>query len=351
MAPFDLLDYDDPDLLERWAGLEPKWNAYVELHNLIAAAEGPREFGPESRKQISRTYGVDLAVAFEEERRALYARYLDHCLEDGALTAEERDRLGHLARTLALGVHDLEPIHVEAYGRTVSDALTDDCLDVEERLLLYTMQHTLGLDPDHTKAVYDEAARTTLLKRVAEALCDGELSDAEAAALDVLADEIGVEIPPGVRSMMERAAYRWEIRHGHGDLQGRDLSLRLVGDEVGHFEGVGTWFEVNYSRLRIERPGYRSEMHTHQTWHITMPKEAIKRLDSGSVFVTDQRLVLSGKRLQPRVLKFSSLLGAEQYQNGVRVIKKGARSLFFQLEGDSDLLYLVLSRLLKQRWD
>ncbi len=349
MAPFDLLDYDDPDLLERLAGLEPKWNAYVELHNLIAAAEHPREFGPEHRKRIGRAHGVDLRSAFAEERRTLYARYLNHCLEDGALTGEDRERVAHFARTLALGVPDLEPIHAEAWGRIVSDALTDDCLDVEERLLLYTMQHTLALAPGHAVAVYDIEARESLLKRVAYALCDGELSDDEAAEINALADEVGIAIPDDVRPMMDRAAYRWRLRRAE-TLVATEIPLQLAGGEVGHYMGEGTWFEMNYYRLKIERSAFRDDLRDGRTSHISVPKQAVRRLDEGAVYITNRRLVLSGDRFQPRVLKHSSLLGAEQFQNGVRVVKKGARSLFVEMGEENELFCLMLLRAIRA-WD
>ncbi|MEM8600544.1 MAG: hypothetical protein AAGF99_11545 [Bacteroidota bacterium] len=348
MAPFELLDYDAPDLLDRLTGSEPMRNAYVELHNLIAAAEYPHEFGPQSRERIGRAHGVNLAAAFFRERRVLYTRYLDYCLADSALTGEERERLGHLARTLALSVADLEPIHADVWGRTVSDALTDECLSVEERLLLYTMQHTLALAPDHAAAAYDLAARKTLLTRVAHALCDGELSDDEAAGISALAEEIGVAIPDDVRPMMDRAAHRWHLRHAD-TLEAVEVPVPLAGGEVGYYAGEGAWFELNYYRLKIERAKFRDDLRDGRTSHITVPRQALRHLDDGPVSITNRRLVLSGDRFQPRVLRLSSLLGAERFQNGVRVAKKGTRSLFVRLERDADLFCLVLSRALRLR--
>lgn len=345
MQPFDLLEHDDPNLLDRLTGSRPKRNAYVELHNLLAAAEHVGEFGPESLRRIGRAHGVDLTHEFLDERRTLYARYLTHCLSDGALTEDERHRIVHLARTLALDANDLAPIHDEIYGKTVSDALTDDCLSVEERLLLYAMQHTLGLDPDHAAAVYDAEARSKLLRRVAYALCDGELSEEERADIDALAAATDVEIPIEVQGMMESARYRWTLRHD--DLPEIELPLRLLDGEAGHFAGAGTWFELNYARLRVDRSDYEDDLQHHRTAHITVPKSALDRLDAGSIYVTDRRFVLSGGRLKPTVLRFSALLGTERYRNGVRVLQKGDRSLFVQSEGEPELFHLALSRALK----
>ncbi len=349
MAPFDLLDYDDPDVLDRLFGNEPKRNAYVELHNLIAAAGHAREFGPEHRDRIGRAHEVDLTVAFADERRDLYARYLAHCLGDGALTPGEREALAHLARTLALGVGDLDPVHAEAWGQTVSDALTDDCLDVGERLLLYTMQHALGLDPGRAEAVYEEAARTALLRRVAHALCDGELSDEEAAEIDALAAGIDVEIPDDVRPMMERAAYRWQLRCGE-TLPRIDLPLQLSKNEVGHFAGMGAWFEVDFGRMGVMgRERAVAELEAGDTTEVKMSGAALRSLDAGTIYVTDRRLVLAGVQRKPTTLKFYGLLGAERFQDGVRIVRKKGYSLFLRLEDSHELLFLVLSRVLKRR--
>ena len=95
MDPFEVLPYEKSE--SGWFGSrEPKRNAYVDLHNLIAAAGSRHEFGPAHVARIEREYDVDFQRDFLDGRRGLYAQYLSYCVADGALTSEERATLEHL---------------------------------------------------------------------------------------------------------------------------------------------------------------------------------------------------------------------------------------------------------------
>ena len=94
MDPFDLLPYETSE--PRWFGDgTPKRNAYVELHNLIAAAGSRREFGPQQVARIEREYGVDFRRDFRDGRRGMYSQYLRYCVadEDTDMTPEELEKL------------------------------------------------------------------------------------------------------------------------------------------------------------------------------------------------------------------------------------------------------------------
>ncbi len=344
MDPFDLLPYEDSE--RRWFGsTRATRDAWVELHNLIAAAESRHEFGPAHVARIEREHDADFQRDFADERRALYAQYLRHSVAGGALTAEERAALEHLAATLHLTPAALAAVHKNVFGDVVSGALTDDCLDVGERLLLYTMQHTLGLKPGVAEQVYEKEARARLMQQIAHALCDGKLSDVEEAEILRFAESLDVEIPPHVRTMLDRAAARWNLQHG--DLPVLDLELRLRPDEVGHFSDHAEWFEVNYSQFRVLASEHREEIHRHQTDHVHVPRKALRRVDEGTVYVTSKRLVLVGAQQHPQELKFKALLGCERYKNGTRVLKKDARSLLVQVQSEAEAFYLTLSRAMR----
>ncbi len=256
MLPFDLLEYDEPERIDRALGVQPKWNAWVELHNLIAAAESVHDYGSADVLRIGREHGVDLHEAFAAERRGLYATYLDYCLDNGDLAGHDRGFLAHLADTLRLSSSDLKPVHERAFGRTVSDVLSDEFVTLEERLLLYKLQHTLGLDPDLADATYETMAREKLLVAVTHALCDGMLSPDERREIDTLEAEFGVKIPRQIEALLKQAAQTWAILHG--TLPTIDVGLRISAGETGHFQTPGIWRRLNYARLRILLSAHRA---------------------------------------------------------------------------------------------
>ena len=344
MDPFDILPYE-ASKRGLFRSEEPRRNAWIELHNLIAAAGSRHEFGPSHVARIERERGVDFQRDFGTERRMLYAEFLRYCVVDGALTEEERSTLEHLAATLHLTPAALATIHEREFGAVVSDVLTDDCLDVGERLLLYTMQHTLGLKPGIAEHVYEKEARARLMQQIAHALCDGKLSDVEEAEILRFAESLGVEVPDHVHDMLDRAAARWALEHD--DLPVVDLGLRLLPEEVGHFSDHAEWFEVNYAHLRIYAGEDREAIHRHETAHVHVPRKALRRVDEGTVFVTSKRLVLVGGLRHPKEMKFKSLLGCERYKNGTRVLRKDARSLLVQVQSEAEVFFLTLSRAMR----
>jgi len=340
--PFDLLDYEEPGPLDRALGLTPPRNAYVELHNLIAAAASPADFGPDDLDRIGRRHGVNLREAFHAERQALYERYLLHVLRDGRFDERERATLAHLARTLALDAADLRHAHERAFGHTVTDALADDCLSVEERLLLYTLQHTLGLDPTEAEQVYEWEARQRLLETVARALCDGELDPAEAEEITALETELDVRVPTRVDALLTRAAHRWRLTHGPPP--NVDVGIRLLPGEIGHFRADGRWRTVNYALLRVALRDHRERLHAGDTAGLHVPEYAFvgRGWQRGVFVVTSKRLLLVRDQGDPVIHSFRAILGIERYANGVRVSIKGDRSVLLDAWQDNRALHSVL---------
>ena len=345
MLPFNLLEYDEPERIDRALGVQPKWNAWVELHNLIAAAESVHDYGSADVLRIGREYGVDLHEAFAAERRGLYATYLDYCLDNGDLAGHNRGFLAHLADTLRLFSSDLKPVHERAFGRTVSDVLSDDCVTLGERLLLYKLQHTLGLDADLADATYETMAREKLLTSVAHALCNGMLSPAERKEIEALEAEFGVKVPRQVEALLEQAAQTWASHNG--PLPRVDVWFRLMPGEIGHYQTLGEWRRLNYARVRILLSAHRASLTRGETEHLRIPSKAFygKRY-KGRLVVTNKRLILARENHEPFAYYLRSLGVVERYINGLRVGLPDGRSLFLNAGRANRILYSVLIRLL-----
>ncbi len=345
MGPFDLLRSEPTPRF----GHPPERNAYVELHNVIAAAASIQDFGPDDLARISHRHGVDLWTAFYPERLALYRGLLDDRLANGDLDDEDRTVLHHVADTLHLSAADLRPAHERAFGKAVTDAIADDCLSVEERLLLYKLQHLLGLDPRLADGAYEVLARERLLKAVAEALCDGALSPDEAAEVERLRDELGLEVPERVVVLLRRASARWEIRHG--EMPTADVGLRLHPGETGHYVAQDArWQAVNGARLRQLVDADR--LQRGRTAGLRMPQVALAaRTDVGHAILTSRRLVLVPAQGLPDEIALRSLVQTLRFSNGTLVRTKGDRRVFLDLDGDHEAFYAVLYRAMHPRED
>lgn len=340
MGPLDLLS---PEPAPRW-GRPPEQNAYVELHNLIAAARSTAEFGPPDLQRISERHGVDLREAFLADRIDLYQRLLDDRLVSGRFGADDRAALAHVARTLHLSADDLRPVHRRAFGLIVTQAVADDCLDAEERVLLLTLQHAIGLDPRLADGAYDVLARERLLLTVARTLCDGELSPDEAAEIEAVCRDLSVEVPERVRAMLGAAAARWEAVHG--EMPTAHVGLRLLPGEVGHYAvRDARWRAVNGAAVKMVTREHRDRMESGQTEGLRVPEAVLfGRTEIGQAVITSKRLVLLPAQGVPDDYSLVSLVQTLRFSNGVLIRTKGERRVFLDLGEESGAFYTVLYR-------
>jgi len=342
MGPFDLLA---PEPAPRF-GAAPRRNAYVELHNLIAAAESAAEFGPADRVRISRRHGVDLALEFADERRHLYQRLLDDRLADGDLGREDRRVLARVAETLALDADALRAVHERAFGTAVSEAVSDDCLDVEERLLLYKLQHLLGLDPRVADGAYDVLARERLLKTIAAALCDGELSPDEEEEIEAVRRSLSLEIPSHVRTLLGHARDRWRVRRG--ELPTVEVDADLRRGETAHFEGRMRWSRLDVRRF--ERHVGERVLQTGRTGGMEVPGRALAGTQHiGQVILTDRRVLLHPDGALPDQIRVDRLLQILRFRNGTVLRTKADRRLYLDPGARNETFYTVLHKVMFAR--
>ena len=345
MGPLDLLTPEPTPLF----GGPPLRNAYVELHNLIAAAERPNEFGPVDRDRISERWGVDLASSFLAERLALYQALLGDALATGDLTGAERGLLAHVADTLALAPADLRPAHERAFGQAVEAAVADDVLSDDERGLLYTLQHTLGFDPDVASGAYDVFARRRLLAVAARALADGEVSPAEADEVDRACEALGVEVPEDLAARLAEASARWGARHG-GAPEIR-VGLPLRSGERSYFMGTNvTWQGVDGVALwdALSERGGLHRLRTGGVAALPVPRTAlVGDARRGHVVLTNQRLFTRPARGEPDEYPLEDVVRVLRFANGAFVETRNGVRVLFDLGADTEEAVALLLWLLR----
>jgi hypothetical protein len=335
MGPLDLLHPEAPSRF----GTVPRRNAYVELHNLIVAAGSLAEYGPSDRVRISRRHGVDLAVEFADERRALYQHLLDDRLANGDLDAEDRHLLGHLAATLALTAEALRPAHERAFGTSVSEAVSDDCLSVEERLLLYKLQHLLGLDPRLADGAYDVLARERLMKTIAGALCDGLLAPEEEAEIERVRAALSLDIPVEVRRMLDYARERWTVRRG--ELPTAEVGIDLAAGEIGRMRARARWSPLDIRRF--QRHVGEVALQSGRTAGLHVPSHVLRGdARSGDVILTDRRLILQPDLGLPDEVRMDRLYQLLRFQNGTVLRTKSERYVYLDPGDRNEVLYALL---------
>ena len=292
-----LLPLADPGPLDRLRGRGPERNAFVELHNLVAAADGWWAFGPDDVLRIGRAHGTDLRTGFFAERQQLYGAVLTACVRDGRLDASERDGLAHLARTLFLHPQDLASAHGAAFGFALAEAVADGCLSVEERLALYQMQHGLRISDRTADAAYRERAERHLMQTIADALCDGELDPDEKATIASQAAALGIDLPGDVAKSLRDAEQAYHDRRRPLRTVGGDLPVaRLQGEEL-HFVQKARWWRYWQDERVAEAFALGAAGGSERVERVRERMHGMKSrpVQSGTLFLTDRRLVFHAR--------------------------------------------------------
>lgn len=318
--------------------------AFVELHNLIAAAESPRDFSPADRDRIARERGVDLRDAFPDERIGVYAVLFEDAR--AALTPDSIEALGAVARTLALDSADVRTLHARAFGEAVEAALADDCLTVEERLHLHALQQTLGLDDATGAAVLDGAARRHLLKAVARALCDGLLSPDEAADVAGAVAALGVSVPAEIAAMLNAAAERWERESA--PMPDLATDLRLMAGETVHALTEAAW---THKRADALERAFADGLSESPVERLAFPwSRFMTPLASGRVALTSYRLFLLDDERPTERIVLADVVDPLAFADALVVrLRNDSRRLVLRLRDETPRFADLLGRALGRR--
>ena len=154
-----------PGKLGRIAGLAGgRKRAFLgDVEGLLAKAERLSDVEPSRVEAVAQERGVDLARDVSTPRRSLYRRFLEHCLNDHALSSDESEDLAHLRKLLALGDGDVAAIHDDVtraiYGDAIDVVLEDHKLAPEEDAFLTRLREEIGLLEETADELKREGAR------------------------------------------------------------------------------------------------------------------------------------------------------------------------------------------------
>lgn len=147
-------------LLTRVIGGASKRSAIYDLECLLAEAPRVCHVAPEQIALLATKHKVDLANRLRTARMHLYRRFLEHCLLDNHLSAEESRDLTHLREILCLDRDSANRVHEEVaqsvYGQAIDQVLEDQRLDPEEEEFLQQLRGQLDIPDEVADALLAE---------------------------------------------------------------------------------------------------------------------------------------------------------------------------------------------------
>jgi hypothetical protein len=352
--PFRDVPLKPPNLLHRLLGREAGQNAITEVGNLLSRAARVSDVSVESVQEVAGRYKLVLKRHFRNALRALYCRYLEHCLRDRVLSAEEIRDLAHLKAILGLADRDVQAIHDEVgraiYGQAVAEILADRRLDPEEKAFLERLEKELRLPREIADRLLVAGARRIFRDHIDATLANQRLSRDEEQELEVLARDLNLtfEVGEQTRALLDKYRLYWLIENG--EMPELKVGIPLQEGERCHFETGIDWYERRRvtRRVRFDTPKVGLKIPRSAYWQMgdlgleRSVEDVMIPVGSGPLYLTNQRLVFTGG--EKRNIELSAIIDVTAYSNGVEIERERGKAPFLAFDRDVDLFAMMLAR-------
>jgi tellurite resistance protein len=330
-------------------------NALVDLVNALAGADAVTCVPADLLDALSIKYNGDMYRKFRHRLDALYGDYLQYCFFDRVLSAEEIAQIKHLQKLLRI----TPAVHTSVYNKTagsayrkaVSAAIADGRLTDDERRALDEAALAMGLTDAARDAVNKDVIGRMIQGRYDEALSDRVLSPDEDRELNDLASALGVTITHDAATESHLNAYRMMWRVRFGDLPTFDPGINLQRGETCYMQRAVEWHEMRRQRVGVgySGPTMRVKIAKGIYWRAgtlgvkPLTRDALVRIDSGTVFITNKRLLFMGT-MKNVTVKLDRILDVTKYTDGVGIEKDSGKSPVLLFGAAIDLFCAILAR-------
>lgn len=303
---------------------------------------------------IAVSYQVNLNKEFPSALAAYYRDYLHQCLQDRVISDAEAEDLAHLKLILGLNDQIIDALHHEVihavYEASVEEVLADGRLDANEQRFLERLQYDLKLSEDIAQAIYAREAKEYITRYYHYSVEDERLSPAEEQELNAIARSLGVDIDIDEHTQSALNKYRlyWVIENGR--LPRLEPSVALHADEQCYLEVDAAWYEPRHktlaeriSHMRFHKSAYQRVTHLDE---LTLSEAEWRQIDTGRVYLTNQRLILQGQAAHDEI-SLDKILDVQVYRNGLEVIGTSGTSPFLAIDKGLDIFLVLLGRAIR----
>jgi hypothetical protein len=361
VQPFYKLPPEKPSFFQRLLGRHPRRNAYIELVNALAAAPTIEKISAAFVGGLNARYRLNLTRDYKHDVEALFEKYLRHSLEDKAFSQEELNDLKHLKLLFGLTDNEAEALRRRAveqvYGSAVGTAIGDHRLSEAERAYLEALQNDLLLPAEVAQRIYRDQAEQKMQNYFKGATSDARLSPDEESELEAIASSLGVTVAhdPKSLALYHRLRLYWLIENG--EVPTIPVDIRLQKNEACYAEERVDWYENRTVTRRVRYAGVGGRVRIAKGIYLRLGEVAVqpvqedilKHIDSGTVFLTNKRLIFMGVR-KNTTIQLKKVLDFVPYSNGIEIEKETGKSPFLQFSNELDLFALKLDRALRDAY-
>lgn len=356
MNGLEILDEKLPSLADKLMRREPRENAYIEIHNVIARAP----LAQITRDDIESILTEHEITAAEVKPRLtnIYSEVLRHFVSDFQLSDDETAKLTHLRDLLSLTGAETGHIHASVlypiFQNAVRNAVFDGRLTSEEKEWLNKIARGLKIPEEFISQLYTPIVREYMQAKLNAALADKRLTPDEERELEEISRNLQTPMAIGanVRAALDRARYLWRLESGELPrpqvpiyLKQGEFCAAFVQASYHQMQTVTTGIRYNgygFSRATL---GMRYRSGTIRTQRIT--QNIMQRLDSGVLHFTNKRLLFNGAQGSAEI-SLNNIIGATFYHDGMIVERGTGKDQTFLFSGDIEAIQIIFDTLMTQ---
>jgi hypothetical protein len=301
------------------------------------AGRDPRDVGHAEIAAVLRAWGANGRRA-REVVCATWRQALEQLTADDALTDDEVAYLTYLRHLLNFSDREAVTVQHEVltarYRLASGQALADGQLTQAEREGIERLQEALRLPMQIHVAVWSDLCMPLIEKRFMEATADRRLSPHELDGIRAYARSFGIvnlNFDPDSQGIIDRYSLLWRIENGQ--MPSIAVPIALQKDEICFWSDTGEWHELRTRTMRINYSGPVASIRIMKGLHwrvgsiapSRVTREELTRLDSGTLYVTNKRILLTGAAKNYQ-LRYSGVLGIEVFSDAIRIEKSSGRS-------------------------
>jgi hypothetical protein len=334
----------------------PKENAFIEINNLFAS-KPLLDIKSAEIEAITARYKIDLRTEFIDRLKEFYLRYLQQNVSDKVITDQELVCQEYLKNLLQINDAEAEEIQNQLTGKiykeSFNEVISDGRIENSEKKFLSKLQKDIRLSASSEKTISTETTQEFMQMKIDKIVEDGKISPEEWDEFITLAKNLDVDVnwSGKEKAMVEKLKLYWNIEHGELPVKAVSIELRI--NEFCCFTSDAEWME--------NRKGKAGKKTNEQTAGTKFSKGSyyragtidvtsstsveLKNIDSGQVYLTNQRLLFTGTK-ENSDIQLNKILSINPFSDGVKIEKENLESPLFRLRKDADVFAMTLTRVI-----
>ncbi len=358
--PFQTIPLTPQSFLQRIFKQDAVENAIIELNNLLAI-NAIKEIKQSDIEEIERRYGTSFIKNFRLNLEEFYATYLNYCLIDRTLSDEEISDLKHLKSLFQFEDRTVELLHIKIgekiYRKSFSEAVSDGRLSSNELAFLEKLEQDLKLPKKLAEKISAEVRTNYFSNYVATATADMRLSPDEEDEMEAIAKSLDINVKVENKTQMQLLQLKkyWALENLDIPSVQNNLALQKGEKCYMNIRNV-SWNELRTVRRNIGYSGLSTSFRVAKGVYLTsgsytartITSDQMTQLDTGSVYLTNKRLIFSGNRRNITV-RLDKVLYITPYKDGVEIEKDSGKTPFLKFTEEIDSFCIIIERLLREK--